>query len=166
MSEFVFIEGQNGYRFIEDCKHERQELRRRTRSNGVRVCGYQCLSCGRQAQPESIRRVNIDKLPPWDEKLEPEYWRRRSDAAQQEYERKKQEENSEWRHRYESHLQSPEWQIIRRKVFDRSGGICEGCHERRAVQVHHLTYARLGHEMLFDLVAVCIQCHESIHKDE
>jgi 5-methylcytosine-specific restriction endonuclease McrA len=33
----------------------------------------------------------------------------------------------------------------------------------RAVEVHHLTYERLGEERLTDLVALCRSCHEREH---
>ncbi len=35
----------------------------------------------------------------------------------------------------------------------------------RAEDVHHLTYARLYDEMLFDLIAVCRDCHERLHPE-
>ena len=62
-----------------------------------------------------------------------------------------------------AYMQTPQWQRIRQKVMKRCGGICEGCGDRPATQVHHLTYERLGREMLFDLVGLCRSCHESIH---
>ena len=40
--------------------------------------------------------------------------------------------------------------------------MCEGCGVRRAAQVHHLTYEHVGDELLFELVAVCGQCHDRI----
>lgn len=64
---------------------------------------------------------------------------------------------------YESHLRSPKWALIRRGVMERSRGICEGCGFAQATQVHHLTYDRLGDEMLFDLVAICSPCHRKVH---
>lgn len=64
---------------------------------------------------------------------------------------------------YEEYLHSTEWRSKRALVLKRSSGECEGCGLSRATQVHHITYARLGNEMLFDLVAVCDECHERIH---
>ena len=63
----------------------------------------------------------------------------------------------------ETYLKSYEWSVIRQKVLTRSGGLCEGCGFERATEVHHLTYERVGKEMLFDLVAVCRGCHGKIH---
>jgi hypothetical protein len=67
---------------------------------------------------------------------------------------------------YESYINSDAWQIVRQKVLKRANWICEGCGTAKATQVHHLTYDRLGNEMLFDLVAVCAACHREIHKDK
>jgi hypothetical protein len=33
----------------------------------------------------------------------------------------------------------------------------------RATQVHHRTYQNIFNEFLFELVAVCAQCHHGIH---
>lgn len=81
----------------------------------------------------------------------------------EQYRREREVENLAWRQKYEAHLESDKWHMIRRRVFARSRGDCEGCGLRKATQVHHLTYTRLGDEMLFDLVAICDECHEKIH---
>lgn len=74
------------------------------------------------------------------------------------------ERDAQWWRDYDAYLQSPEWAERRRRVLRRAGGICEGCLTNRATQVHHLTYARVRAEMLFDLVAICGDCHERIHE--
>jgi hypothetical protein len=68
-----------------------------------------------------------------------------------------------WRDAYEQHLASPEWQALRQEVFARCRGECERCHHDNATQLHHLTYERLGDELLADLLGVCRGCHEAIH---
>ncbi|CEF48290.1 unnamed protein product [uncultured bacterium] len=68
-----------------------------------------------------------------------------------------------WRERYDAHIGGPAWALLRSKVFARCGGVCEGCGERRAVEVHHLTYAHLGEEYLWELRAVCARCHGRLH---
>jgi 5-methylcytosine-specific restriction endonuclease McrA len=70
----------------------------------------------------------------------------------------------EWWKAYEVHLQSPKWKALRKKVIERANGICEGCGRNKATQAHHLTYERVGDEMLFDLVAVCDECHSKVHQ--
>ncbi len=39
---------------------------------------------------------------------------------------------------------------------------CVGC-GASSYQLHHLTYDRLGHEELRDLLSLCSSCHEGIH---
>lgn len=87
---------------------------------------------------------------------------REARRAQWNYE--SQEKSRQWWAWYEGYLRTPEWWLIRDKVMRRARGICEGCGEARATQVHHLTYQRVGKEMMFDLVAVCDECHVSIHE--
>jgi 5-methylcytosine-specific restriction endonuclease McrA len=71
--------------------------------------------------------------------------------------------NRPYSEKYIRHMKSELWQSLRRRVLARAKGRCEGCGQQPATDVHHLTYARLGNEMLFDLVAVCRACHETIH---
>ena len=65
----------------------------------------------------------------------------------------------EW---YSVYLSSLIWQRRRQAVMRRARGICEACQVASATEVHHLTYAHVGREPLFELVAVCTKCHEQI----
>lgn len=67
---------------------------------------------------------------------------------------------------YDTYLQTPEWETRRKAVMARARNTCEGCQAADATQVHHLTYERVGNEMLFDLVAVCDDCHAQIHNPD
>jgi hypothetical protein len=111
-------------------------------------------------------QCNIDLIDLWNEEL-PKRWQAKVNAywqaRQQAYEQEQQDKERQWRERYHAHMQSDKWKDLRRKVMNRCKGICEGCGTRPAQQVHHLHYQRLGAEMLFDLVAVCLTCHEAIH---
>jgi len=64
---------------------------------------------------------------------------------------------------YEEYLQTPHWQELRKKIFERSHGICEKCKQVKMVDVHHLSYERIGKENLEDLLAVCEDCHNQFH---
>lgn len=61
---------------------------------------------------------------------------------------------------YQRYLASREWAVLREKVRKRSGGLCERCSRRPMDAVHHLTYERVGHELLTDLQAICNPCHK------
>ena len=64
---------------------------------------------------------------------------------------------------YQAYLRSDQWQELRRRVLQRANGFCEGCWQRRATQVHHLSYAHIGCEFLWELVAICDVCHSRVH---
>jgi 5-methylcytosine-specific restriction endonuclease McrA len=61
---------------------------------------------------------------------------------------------------YHEYLASREWALLRERVRERSGGVCERCARNPMDAVHHLTYARVGRELLTDLQAICDPCHE------
>jgi hypothetical protein len=67
---------------------------------------------------------------------------------------------------YQRYLASREWAVLKRMVRERSYGACERCgagrldpNESNIAAVHHLTYERIGHELLEDLLGVCAGCH-------
>ncbi len=62
--------------------------------------------------------------------------------------------------RYQKYLLSNEWRDIRKLALERDRYICQICN-KVAEEVHHLTYAHLGHEYLFELVSLCQDCHET-----
>jgi hypothetical protein len=51
-------------------------------------------------------------------------------------------------------------------VMKRCGGICEACGENPAKLLHHLNYKRYGHELLTDVVGVCLECHGEFHPEK
>jgi 5-methylcytosine-specific restriction endonuclease McrA len=69
----------------------------------------------------------------------------------------------EWKEWYDSYLQTEEWKKKSLLVLKRERFICQGCRERRAVLAHHLTYKHVGHELLFELAALCLGCHARVH---
>lgn len=60
-------------------------------------------------------------------------------------------------------MNSSEWKTRRRLVMERAKGLCEGCRQADAAEVHHLSYEHLGNEFLFELVALCRDCHSRVH---
>lgn len=67
---------------------------------------------------------------------------------------------------YKKYLASERWASKRDKVMGRENGLCEGCREEPATEVHHLTYEHLFDEFLFELAALCTTCHSRWHEDE
>lgn len=73
---------------------------------------------------------------------------------------------SERKMEYNRYMDSPEWQKKREAVFKAQGKKCRRCgSERGVLHVHHLTYARFGHEDLEDLQVLCEGCHGLIHPE-
>lgn len=67
------------------------------------------------------------------------------------------------RRKYDLYMNSREWQLKKRKVKERSGGICERCRDYPSEAVHHLHYRNLYKEPPEDLLDVCKGCHDYIH---
>lgn len=66
----------------------------------------------------------------------------------------------QWRKKYEAHIRSAKWKNMRRDLFRMRGKKCEECGKISPnLEVHHLTYDRLGNELPRDLKIVCRQCH-------
>ena len=66
---------------------------------------------------------------------------------------------------YGLYLKSAAWKKKRDAVVKRDGGECVFCGDV-AQHVHHLTYDRIYNESLYDLVAVCNECHKAVHYDK
>ncbi len=65
------------------------------------------------------------------------------------------------------YLQSPEWFRLRQSVFIRNNSECQSCGSKNNLEVHHITYARLGNENPNDLITLCggeNGCHGKLHK--
>jgi 5-methylcytosine-specific restriction endonuclease McrA len=155
------------------CNHDRMSVVYKRSAAGAQIFRHQCEVCGEllsQQVPRS-RLTDQEAATAWPadtersdqrkQQMRDEISRRYAQFLSQNlYARQK----AEFWAKYDAYMESSEWRVKRSKVLERSGGMCEGCGDRFADHVHHLTYERLGDEMLFDLVAVCKPCHEKIHK--
>lgn len=136
----------------------------------------QCQSCG-YLKPNSIGGLSQnekDKLPLCNERLRESRQEKQSVERKTYYEKlsvlrqidlntKKQE----WMERYTTYLYSEEWKIKRDAVLKRDQYLCQCCLNAYATQVHHKSYEFVdlkGNEPAFDLVAICVPCHEKIEE--
>lgn len=146
------------------CDHQQSEMRERTVRGGGKQHVQQCLRCGLAISNPVKREVAIAEnggkpLAPFDEKLLSSWqaaFKESSDKIMNA------DDSAFWR-AYEEYLASPVWKKKREKILERAGGICEGCREKPATQVHHRSYEHVGDEFLFELVAVCDDCHDKLH---
>jgi len=150
----------------ERCMHPHSGLRRRLLASGVETVWEQCPACGvgiRAVKKSTMTAAQIAALPLYDVDLQDRLYRERFEARQQGREAARAESDQAWRQRYELHLMSDAWRVLRQRVLSRDGGVCQGCGVRPATDAHHLTYDHLGEEFLFELIALCRDCHERLH---
>lgn len=65
---------------------------------------------------------------------------------------------------YHIYLASEAWQIKRREALSRAHYCCAACGEKRNLEVHHLTYARIFNEEPGDLMVLCGEHHDQIER--
>jgi hypothetical protein len=150
-----------------DCEHASQVLTVKECADGRPMYRRQCLRCG-QATTGAIAKASLSEpqraaAVPFDDDLKRLWWERRAARYDELRQAARADELEDWRRDADAYKRSARWQLLRSKVLKRAANVCEGCGDRRAVEVHHLTYERWRREMLFDLVALCSACHGSIH---
>jgi 5-methylcytosine-specific restriction endonuclease McrA len=68
---------------------------------------------------------------------------------------------------YHKYLKSADWKSNRLDVLKRDSFSCRRCGENgrpgNELDVHHLTYERIYHEELRDLITLCRGCHGEVH---
>ncbi|MES2434226.1 MAG: hypothetical protein V4586_10415 [Pseudomonadota bacterium] len=135
----------------------------------------QCLTCGEGKGSAFPQNAQTLASPSWDEALLERYEIERTAqfaainakyidlAVAEELQRAK--DVKQYRQDYEGYRRTETWQRKRALVMKRAGGVCEGCLLCAAEIVHHRTYQNLGDELLFELVALCHQCHDKAHPE-
>ncbi len=134
------------------------EYTSRVFSNGMRHFQALCSNCvtNRSIKASSVPDDAI--LIDFDEwKAEHEFKRR--EAWKLERERGL----AEWREQHSAYMQSKQWREIRAKVLARDSYICQGCLSATATEVHHKRYQPDWHDMAWDLVSICRDCHSTTH---
>ena len=153
------------------CSHDSIEVRKRILTNGTIAYWSQCTRCG-QAKGSAVKadkaqKIHGDKeIPLYDEDLKKSWQHAREveySGVMGKYEDKHEYKQAQFFKWYSEYLKSDEWFAKRTKVLLRSQGICEGCRDRDAAEVHHVSYRNVGDEFLFELVALCLECHDRFH---
>jgi 5-methylcytosine-specific restriction endonuclease McrA len=136
----------------------------------------QCRNCG-DLRPNSLggfSKEQRESLPPVDEKKREDrqtnwglvvksFWNRVSEKRANKHASGKEQ----WMQAYNAYLNSPEWKAKRLMVLKRDNYLCQCCLNAYATQVHHKSYQFVdlkGNEPCFDLVAICVPCHEKIEE--
>jgi hypothetical protein len=149
-----------------DCVHD-SRLVRKLNSAGQWMYTHQCILCGQIDRTKTGHgawvpkpaTVDLDALPLWSDAI--------SEAAMQAArlaaESIQAEHDQAWWDRYHDYIESDKWRTLRQKALRRDNWLCQGCLEAAAEHAHHLTYERLGNELLCDLVSLCVDCHQLCH---
>jgi 5-methylcytosine-specific restriction endonuclease McrA len=129
----------------------------------------QCVNCGR-AVGGAIKKSSVKGQPP---QFDFELRNSRQEDREEQYLISQQKRDAEreirgeaWWEYYRQYMASPMWREKRQQVLERDSFRCKGCEKERATEVHHKTYARLGNELLIDLISLCSECHARIHEEE
>lgn len=144
-----------------DCGHPTAAIRLRPDVNGNKRYQRQCLDCGQSvgnfiAVAEVAKTVpRLELVPKWDDAL--------AERLEGEQTLQRQHMREEWWEWYTGYLRSPEWRATAAQVHKRANNLCEGCRNAPSRHIHHLTYENVGKEFLWELVAVCVTCHERAH---
>lgn len=149
---------------VERCAHERTDFRRYQIANGALTLRRQCVNCG-ELVGSALKRdsvPNFDALPMVDEVARQRASERWRESGNRYAERREEIDRAFWEY-YQDYITSNEWRAKRDRVLRRANGVCEGCGLHRPEHVHHQTYQNLGAEFLFELVAICRDCHQRIH---
>ena len=65
---------------------------------------------------------------------------------------------------YLRYIASPAWAELRARYFRYRLIVCAGCKGTGRLDLHHRTYARFGAERISDMVALCRDCHDRVHR--
>lgn len=145
------------------CQHEITGIRRQQFANGKCHLRAQCVECGQLVGPFHPQNgIDIESVPFVDYALI-EQQRERERQEQHQREAQRERDRLDRHLLYESYLKSPKWAGLRAQVLARDGGLCQGCLQRPATEVHHMKYDHAFNELAFELVSVCRDCHERIH---
>lgn len=64
---------------------------------------------------------------------------------------------------YRRYIVSLRWFEKRNEAMRHYGRKCHTCGATKRLEVHHLTYERLGEELMSDLMVLCFGCHKAEH---
>ncbi|WP_434654605.1 HNH endonuclease [Pseudomonas sp. R3-56] len=166
----------------ENCAHEHLDARLRTYSTGGNAIALQCITCGHHVSTSSKSKYpGWATLTPFDQDLvkrsteEYNAWlQHRFESSKIDHKNYKnsvrqrlQQGELTWRDnsRFGTYYDSPEWERTRARIIRRDDYQCQAC-KCSAECVHHILYDRLGAENDYDLISLCHNCHNVIHKEQ
>ena len=144
------------------CPHQNRRQCYQARDDGSWWTAAQCRDCGKKLS--SLMRMKNSFVPNDQmEELDDEAEKRNSTLHNIAWDSFRAKESLEGRLRHARAIDSPHWQVMKMRCWQRCRGVCEGCGGATATQLHHLTYDHLGGEFMFELAYLCNECHKRIH---
>lgn len=145
------------------CDHFLVLTRRSYRNKSIHY-QRQCTVCWQAVgstipKAEAMKEGPLESFPAFDDAARQRSW----DRLRQFRSHQTVFELVQFRPAYDEYLKSPSWLDKRRLVLQRANDMCEGCGVAKATQVHHFHYGNFGNEFLWELVAVCQECHDRAH---
>jgi len=158
------------------CQSPNLQISKLITSSGTVQVKNQCTNCGEVAGSAlgGYTKEQKETLPVVDRTKREEYstakWNLINlfhNKRKELQERRQANKETLWWNAYKAYLNSPTWISKRSKTLARDNHTCQACLQNRATQVHHKTYEHVdfrGSEPLFDLVSICNQCHDLLHR--
>jgi 5-methylcytosine-specific restriction endonuclease McrA len=160
----------------ECCKNRDAEYVRMITAGGTTQVKMQCRNCGKvsgqaiggftAAQKSAMPLLDQERRDKNEEMrsiVTHNYYNKLRELREQKFIKQKQE----WFAEYNKYLESPQWKRKREEVLKRDKYLCQACLDAYATQVHHKSYEFVdlqGNEPAFDLVAICVPCHNRIER--
>lgn len=163
------------------CEHVNQIITLRVYSNKNNAIVSQCIDCGKHVRAISKSQIPYDYqlLAGFDESLEKnqreryhnwyhDYFEASKKAhilfkQQLQHDIKNGKYNFIYHDTYNTYYDSIEWLNTRTRIIERDSHICQAC-QTDATCVHHMTYTNLGKESDLELISLCTNCHQEVHK--
>jgi 5-methylcytosine-specific restriction endonuclease McrA len=151
-----------------ECAHDSKycEAKRFVQSDGRIFFLWQCMKCGDRTSAQrgekrahEIGIFDTTAVDDFDKSL-------KHDISMDYYNTVTLKRQKQARDQYDEYLKTPQWEILRQRVLQRCQNVCEGCGVAPAREVHHLTYANIYNELLYQLVGLCSNCHRKAHGHE
>jgi 5-methylcytosine-specific restriction endonuclease McrA len=149
-----------------ECNNHNLEFVRRYNSIGGKMLYKQCLQCGESHfKMYKLSEVNnFDMLPKYSFEKYDEYQNIKINEYRLVQKELRYQNKLLWYTDASEYYKSEKWKLKTKKVLKRDNYLCQCCLERQAVQVHHTTYEHYRNEPLFELISICVICHEAITK--
>lgn len=137
------------------CHHPSPEPRRKIKEgNHQPYYRIQCGACGAPLSSQLSYSVvedfqkSIGAIQDWNYQRENEWLVRRLHFGRLLRDDQNLKRHEHWWKEYEIYLGSFEWKVRRDAILRRCSHVCEECGNNPATQVHHLTYERVGEELV------------------